>query len=59
MFTRYQFGELLWHNNPSVPKALKETLENPNWNPRGGKFKLYILLDQSVNIKVIEHQKTK
>jgi hypothetical protein len=26
-------------------------------NPRGGKFKFYILLDQSANIKVIEHQK--
>jgi hypothetical protein len=35
MFTRYQIGELLWHKNPSVPKTLKETLENPNWNPSG------------------------
>jgi hypothetical protein len=24
-----------WHKDPSVPKTLKETLENPNWNPRG------------------------
>jgi hypothetical protein len=24
-----------WHKDPSVPKTLKETQENPNWNPRG------------------------
>jgi hypothetical protein len=24
-----------WHKDPSVPKTLKETLENPNWNLLG------------------------
>jgi hypothetical protein len=42
--------------NPNVLKTLKETLENPNWNLRG-EFKFYSLLDQSANIKVIEHHK--
>jgi hypothetical protein len=37
---------------PRVPK----TLENPNFI-LGGKFKFYTLLDQSSNIKVIEHKK--
>jgi pantothenate kinase len=36
-----------------MPKTLKETLIGT----LGGKFKFYILLDQSANIKVIEHQK--
>jgi hypothetical protein len=42
--------------NPRVLKTLEETLENPNWYPRG-EFKFYAFLDQSANIKVIEYQK--
>jgi pantothenate kinase len=41
-----------------MPNTLKETLENPNLYPGGGgKCKFYALLDQSANIKVIEHKK--
>jgi hypothetical protein len=56
MFTRYQVGEFEWHKNPRVLKTLKETPENPKLYPRG-EFKVYTLLDQTSNIKVIEHQK--
>jgi hypothetical protein len=40
-----------------VLKTLKAPLENPNLYPRG-EFKFYTLLDQNVNIKVVEHQKS-
>jgi hypothetical protein len=42
--------------NPRVLKTLKGTLENPNLYPRGD-FTFYTLLDQSIYIEVVEHQK--
>ena len=51
-----KFDEFEWHKNPRVPKTLKRTLETLICTLWGG-FNFYTLLDQSVYIKVVEHQK--